>query len=123
MGDGGALEGVRVLDLSGELGQFCGRLMGDHGADVIKIEPPEGDDVRRLGPFYEDVEDIDRSLYWHAMNTSKRSVTLNLETDKGRELLHQLLATTDMVVESYQPGTLARWGLDFASLHPRYPRP
>ncbi len=121
MGDGGALQSVRVLDLSGEFGQFCGRLMGDHGADVIKIEPPEGDDVRRLGPFYEDVEDVDRSLYWHAMNTSKRSVTLNLETDKGRDLLHRLLATTDIVVESYNPGTLARWGLDFDTLHAQYP--
>ncbi len=121
MGDGGALQGVRVLDLSGEFGQFCGRLMGDHGADVIKIEPPEGDHVRRLGPFYEDVEDIDRSLYWHAMNTSKRSVTLNLEMEKGRDLLHRLLASTDIVVESYQPGTLARWGLDFETLHAPYP--
>lgn len=121
MGEGGALQGVRVLDLSGEFGQFCGRLMGDHGADVIKIEPPEGDDVRRLGPFYEDVEDVDRSLYWHAMNTSKRSVTLNLETDRGQALLHRLLADTDIVVESYYPGTLARWGLDFESLHAQYP--
>jgi crotonobetainyl-CoA:carnitine CoA-transferase CaiB-like acyl-CoA transferase len=121
MGDGGALQGVRVLDLSGEFGQFCGRLMGDHGADVIKIEPLEGDDVRRLGPFYEDVEDVDRSLYWHAMNTSKRSVTLNLETVKGRALLHRLLATTDIVVESYYPGTLARWELDFDTLHAQYP--
>ncbi len=121
MGDGGALQGVRVLDLSGEFGQFCSRLMGDHGADVIKIEPPEGDDVRRLGPFYEDVEDVDRSLYWHAMNTNKRSVTLNLATDQGRELLHRLLSTTDIVVESYQPGTMARWGLDFETLHAQYP--
>ena len=51
---GGALQGLRVLDLSGEPGQFCGKLMGDLGADVIKIEPPEGDEVRRLGPFYAD---------------------------------------------------------------------
>lgn len=120
MGEG-ALQGVRVLDLSGEPGQFCGKLMGDLGADVVKIEPPEGDDVRRLGPFYEDVESIDRSLYWHAMNTSKRAVTLNLAVEKGRELLHRLLATADIVVESFAPGTLERWGLRFETLQQQYP--
>jgi crotonobetainyl-CoA:carnitine CoA-transferase CaiB-like acyl-CoA transferase len=78
---GGALQGVRVLDLSGEPGQFCGKLMGDLGAEVIKIEPPAGDDVRRLGPFCDDVEDVNRSLYWHAMNTSKQAITLNLEIE------------------------------------------
>lgn len=118
---GGALQGVRVLDLSGEPGQFCGKLMGDLGAEVIKIEPPEGDAVRRRGPFYEDVADVNRSLYWHAMNTSKRAITLNLHTQQGRHLLQRLLPTTDIVLESFAPGTLAGWGLDFATLHQQHP--
>ncbi len=117
----GALEGVRVLDLSGELGQYCGKLMGDQGADVIKVEPPAGDGVRRLGPFYEDVESIERSLYWHAMNTSKRAITLELETVRGREILHRLFATADIVVESFAPGTMAGWGMEFDCLQRQYP--
>ena len=121
MSEAGALQGVRVLDLSGEAGQYCGKLMGDLGADVIKIEPPGGDAVRQLGPFYEDEASIDRSLYWHAMNTSKRAVTLNLETDKGRDLLWRLLGTADVLLESFQPGTLERWGFGFAALHQQQP--
>lgn len=118
----GALHGIRVLDLSGEPGQFCGKLMGDLGADVIKIEPPAGDEVRRLGPFYEDLEDVNRCLYWHAMNTSKRAITLSLDTDRGRALLRRLLATADLVLESFPPGTLERWGLGFATLQAEYPQ-
>jgi benzylsuccinate CoA-transferase BbsE subunit len=119
---GGALQGVRVLDLSGEPGQFCGKLMGDLGAEVIKIEPPAGDDVRRLGPFCDDVEDVNRSLYWHAMNTSKRAITLNLEAETGRALLQRLLPTTDIVLESFAPGTLEPWHLDFDTLQQQYPQ-
>jgi crotonobetainyl-CoA:carnitine CoA-transferase CaiB-like acyl-CoA transferase len=96
--------------------------MGELGADVIKIEPPGGDEVRRLGPFYEDIEDVNRSLYWHAMNTSKRAVTLNLETEGGRSLFRRLLSTADIVLESFPPGTLERWGLGFATLHQQYPQ-
>jgi benzylsuccinate CoA-transferase BbsE subunit len=118
----GALHGIRVLDLSGEPGQFCGKLMGDLGADVLKIEPPAGDEVRRLGPFYEDLQEVNRCLYWHAMNTSKRAITLNLDTDRGRALLRRLLATADVVLESFSPGTLERWGLGFATLHAEYPQ-
>lgn len=117
----GALHGIRVLDLSGEPGQFCGKLMGDLGADVVKVEPPAGDEVRQLGPFYADLQEVNRSLYWHAMNTSKRAVTLNLGAARGRELLWRLLATADIVLESFPPGTLERWGLGFAALHERYP--
>ena len=95
-----------MVDLSGESGQFCGQLLGDLGADVIKIEPPGGDDVRRFGPFYEDVEDVDRSLYWHAMNTSKRGHYPEFGDGEGRALLHRLLATADIVVESF---ARARW--------------
>lgn len=117
----GALQGVRVLDLSGEAGQYCGKLLGDFGADVIKIEPPEGDDVRRLGPFYEDLQTLDRSLYWQALNTSKRAITLRLDTPQGFEILQRLVATADIVLESFAPGTLATWGYDFATLHRQHP--
>lgn len=122
MAEAGALHDVRVLDLSGEAGQFCGKLLGDFGADVIKIEPPAGDPVRQLGPFYADLVDVDRSLYWHAMNTSKRAITLNLETEQGRTLLQRLLPTADIVLESAAPGTLAGWGCGFATLHQQYPQ-
>lgn len=117
-----ALQGVRVIDLSGEEGQYCGKLMGDLGAEVLKIEPPEGDAVRHLGPFYEDLATLDRSLYWHAMNTSKRAITLNLDQERGRALLQRLLATADIVIESFTPGTLDKWGLGFETLQAHYPQ-
>ena len=85
----GPLDGVRVLELADEKGQFCGKLMGDLGADVIKIEPPGGDDARSMGPFLDDVPNRDRSLYFWHYNTSKRGVTLNLETADGRELFQK----------------------------------
>ncbi len=116
-----ALAGVRVLDLSGEAGQYCGKLLGDFGAEVLHIEPPARDDVRRLGPFYEDLETLDRSLYWHALNTSKRAITLQLASPQGQAIFWRLLATADIVLESFAPGTLAAWGYDFATLQQRFP--
>jgi crotonobetainyl-CoA:carnitine CoA-transferase CaiB-like acyl-CoA transferase len=95
--------------------------MGDLGAEVIKIEPPEGDDVRRLGPFCDDIADVNRSLYWHAMNTSKRAITLNLHSEPGRALLQRVLPTTDIVLESFAPGTLEGWGIGFMTLQQQYP--
>ncbi len=112
----GALQGLRVLDLSEENGQFCTKLMADMGADVIKIEPPSGDPVRRIGPFYHDEEALEKSLYWFVLNTSKRGLTLDITTPRGAELLRQLVATADFVVESFSPGTLDRLGLGYAAL-------
>ena len=86
----GAFSGLRVLELSDEKGQWCGKLMGDLGADVIKIEPPGGESSRTIGPFYQDVPNRERSLYFWHYNTSKRGVTLDLETEDGRRLFRKI---------------------------------
>ncbi|MDP2675483.1 MAG: CoA transferase [Dehalococcoidia bacterium] len=111
-----ALDDVRVLDLAGEIGQYCTKLLADLGADVIKIEPPSGDPVRDLPPFYHDEADRQKSLYWLNLNTSKRSVTLDLEMPEGRRLFERLVATADIVVESFEPGYLDRLGLGYEGL-------
>ena len=77
------LSPYRVLDLTDEKGFFCGKLMGDMGADVIKVEPPGGSSDRNIGPFYHDQSDPEKSLYWFAMNTSKRGITLDIEKTGG----------------------------------------
>jgi crotonobetainyl-CoA:carnitine CoA-transferase CaiB-like acyl-CoA transferase len=110
------LQGLRVLDLSDDRGQFCTKLMAEMGAEVIKIEPPDGDPVRHLGPFYHDQEDRDKSLYWFMLNTSKRGLTLDITRPRGAEVLRRLVATADFVVESFPPGTLERLGLGYEAL-------
>lgn len=112
----GALQGLRVLDLSDAKGQLCTKLMADMGADVIKIEPPTGDSVRRLGPFYHNEEDLEKSLYWFMLNTSKRGITLDVTTPGGADLFRRLAATADFVVESFPPGTLERLELGYDEL-------
>ncbi len=114
-------DGYRILDLTDERGQLCARMLGDLGADVIKIEPPTGDPARRLGPFVDDDPHPGKSLTWFAYNTNKRGVTLNLETADGRDLFQRLVQTADAVVETFAPGYLARLGLghdDLARLKP-----
>src|SRR3989337_2249274 len=111
-----ALDDVRVLDLSGEMGLYCPKLLADLGADVLKIEPPGGDPARRVGPFYHDEIDPEKSLAFFNLNTSKRSVTLNLEDEDGRNLFRRLVATTDAVVESFTPGYLDGLGLGYEGL-------
>ena len=88
----GPFKGLRVIELADRTGQWCGKLMADFGADVVKVEPPGGVAERRVGPFYQDVEHPDRSLYFWHYNTSKRSVTLDLEQEAGRELFRRLPA-------------------------------
>jgi len=112
----GLLSPYRVLDLTDEKGLFCGKLMGDMGADVIKIERPGGDPVRNRGPFYHDEADPEKSLYWFAMNTSKRGITLDLEKPQGLEIFKKLAKTADFVVESFPPGTMDRLGVGYADL-------
>jgi crotonobetainyl-CoA:carnitine CoA-transferase CaiB-like acyl-CoA transferase len=111
-----ALDDIRVLDLASEIGQYCTKLLADLGADVIKIEPPGGDPVRELPPFYHDEAEPTKSLYWLNLNTSKRSVTLNLEEADGRRLFERLVATADVVVESFPPGYLDGLGLGYNGL-------
>lgn len=115
------LSPYRVLDLTTERGLLCGQMLGDLGADVIKIEPPGGSPARKLGPFYQNQPHPDRSLYWWAYNRNKRSITLNLETDDGKALLRRLAAKAHFFLESENPGALAEQGLgytDLAALNP-----
>ena len=107
------LEGVRVLDLSRVLaGPYCTMMLGDLGADVVKVEPPEGDDTRRWGPPYHGSE----SAYYLCCNRNKRSVVLDLSTDEGRDAARRLARGSQVVVENFKPGTTARWGLDYDAL-------
>ncbi len=111
-----ALDDIRVLSLAGEIGQYGVKLLADLGADVIKVEPPAGDPARNLPPFYHDDQDQQKSLYWLNLNTNERSVTLNLEGADGRRLFERLVATADVVVESFEPGYLDGLGLSYEGL-------
>lgn len=112
----GALAGLRVIELCDEKGHYCGKLMADMGADVIKVEPPAGDRARRIGPFAGDVPDINRSLYFWYYNTNKRGVTLNLEMAEGRDILRRMAQSADVVIESFPPGQLEKLGLGYEQL-------
>jgi crotonobetainyl-CoA:carnitine CoA-transferase CaiB-like acyl-CoA transferase len=116
------LDGYTVLDLTDLKGQFTGRLLADLGMQVIKIEPPGGDHVRRLGPFKGDEPGIERSLRFAFLNGGKRSVTLDLEDAAGRDLLLDLVQTVDVLVESFPPTYMARLGLSKEVLRERNPR-
>ncbi len=118
----GPLAGLRILDLADETGQFCGKLLGDLGADVVKIEPPGGEPSRHIGPFLNDIPHRERSLSFWYYNTSKRSITLNLQTADGRQLFGRLAATSDVILETFRPGFLAPLGLDYESLRAQNPR-
>ena len=100
------LKGYRVLDLSDEKGYLCGKILSDLGAEVIKIEPPGGDSGRNIGPFAKNAPDPDKSLYWFAYNIGKKSITLNIESEDGREIFKKLVTVSDFVIESYTPGYL-----------------
>jgi crotonobetainyl-CoA:carnitine CoA-transferase CaiB-like acyl-CoA transferase len=106
----------RVLDLTNEKGFLCGRAMADFGADVIKIEKPGGDTARSIGPFYHDIADPEKSLYWFAFNAGKRGVTLDIETSDGREIFKKLVKKADVVIESFKPGYLDGLGLGYSEL-------
>jgi len=105
-----------VLDLTTERGLLCGQILGDLGADVIKLEPPGGSPARRLAPFYHDQPHPERSLYWWAYNRNKRSITLNLETSEGQQILRRLAASAHFLIESDNPGFLAKYGLGYPEL-------
>jgi crotonobetainyl-CoA:carnitine CoA-transferase CaiB-like acyl-CoA transferase len=116
------LEGVRVLDLTRVIaGPWCTQILADLGADVIKIEKPDGgDDTRRVGPFVGDPKRGDSAFFLGA-NRGKRSVTVDISQPEGQALLHELLAQCDVLVENFKVGDLRRYGLDHASLCQRYP--
>ncbi len=112
----GMLNPYRVLDLTDEKGLLCGKLLGDLGADVIKIERPGGDPARMIGPFYQDEVDPEKSLFWWAFNTSKRGITLDIETTDGQETFKKLVRSADFVIESFPPGYLDKLGLGYRDL-------
>ena len=112
----GMLSPYRVLDLTGEQGQACGKLFADLGADVIKIEPPGGDPARRRGPFVDDESGPDRSLRWLAWNANKRSVALDLHDAAGHDQFLRLVQSADFVLESFAPGYLEQLGIGYEAL-------
>ena len=114
-----ALDGVRVLDLTSEMGWYAGKLLADLGADVIKVEPPGGDPGRGLPPFHADQPGRETSLRFWYFNANKRSVTLDLAQHDGRHLFGLLADTADIVLESFRPGELEALGLDAAALRER----
>jgi benzylsuccinate CoA-transferase BbsE subunit len=111
-----ALSDLRVLDLSDLKGALCAKLLGDMGADVIKIEPPGGDAMRTIGPFLDGTPHRDRSLLFWFYNTSKRGIILDVHQPAGQEIFRQLAARVDVIVESFAPGTLASLGLGYEDL-------
>ncbi|MEO8539949.1 MAG: CoA transferase [bacterium] len=117
-----ALEGIRVVEFTDETGSYCGRLLADLGAEVIKVEPPGGGRQRRSGPFVVGYEgDADASLAFWVHNTSKKSVVLDLNTTEGRAKAKQLALTADIVLEDNEVGFLAGRGLGFEALHGEKP--
>ncbi len=110
------LSHCRVLDLTTERGLLCGQVLGDLGADVIKIEPVGGSPVRQLPPFFEDQPGPERSVYWWAYNRNKRSITVDLERDEGRNVLRELAKKADFVIESDNPGHWSQRSLGYRDL-------
>ena len=125
-GDAGVmpLDDVRVIDLTHTtIGPFCTRMLGDYGADVVKVEPPaRGDPARRMPPFLDDEPGLERSGLFLFLNTNKRSVTLDLETEPGREVVRRLAAGADVVVENFRPGAMEAMGLGYERLSVENPR-
>jgi crotonobetainyl-CoA:carnitine CoA-transferase CaiB-like acyl-CoA transferase len=103
----------RVLDLTNEKGFLCGKALGDLGADVIKIEKPGGDPARNIGPFYHDIPDSEKSLYWFAFNANKKGITLDIETAEGQAIFKKLVRTADVVIESFHVGYMDSIGLGY----------
>lgn len=116
----GALAGLKIIDLSRVLaGPFCTQILGDHGAEIIKIEPPQGDDTRSWGPPFKK----GMSAYFSGVNRNKEAVSLDLSKPAGREVLMRLLEDADALVENFKTGTLERWGIGYEQcLKARFPR-
>jgi crotonobetainyl-CoA:carnitine CoA-transferase CaiB-like acyl-CoA transferase len=117
----GALAGIRVIELADEQAEYCGLTLAGLGAEVIKVEPPGGSSSRRIGPFYEDRQDTERSLFFWQYNRGKRSIVLDLEQEKDRERFRSLVATADILLESTPKGELDRLGLSTDALRKEFP--
>jgi formyl-CoA transferase len=116
----GALAGLKVIDLTRVLGgPYCTMILSDHGADVIKVEPPQGDETRDWGPPFRDGD----ASYFIGVNRNKRSIALDLGRPGGRAVLLRLLDGADVLIENFKPGDMEKWGLDYErDLAPRFPR-
>ena len=116
---GGALSGLRVVDLTRVLaGPLCTQYLGDHGAEIIKIEPPQGDETRDWGPISEE-----GSAYYNGINRNKLHASLNLSSKEGRDVLLRLLDISDVLIDNFKSGTLERWGIGYEqTLRQRFPR-
>ena len=119
--DGVLLPPYRILDLTGPEGVFCGKLLADYGAEVIKVEPPTGDPARQRPPFIGDEPGLERSSYFLFYNTNKRSVTVDIENPEGQDLFKKLAASADVIIESFSVGYMKYLGLDFDSLKTNNP--
>lgn len=114
----GSLTGIRVIDLSRILGgPYCGQILGDHGAEVLKIEPPQGDDTRSWGPPFRNGV----ASYYMGLNRNKTGMRLDLASETGREVLLGLLEGADVLVENFKTGTMEKWGLGYEQLSQRFP--
>ena len=115
----GALAGLKVIDLTRVLGgPYCTMILSDHGAEVIKIEPPQGDEVRDWGPpFHED-----DASYFIGINRNKRAIALDIGKPEGRAVLLRLLEGADMLIENFKPGSMEKWGIGYDTLSQRFPR-
>src|SRR6202048_3175279 len=115
----GAMTGLRVIDLTRVLGgPYCTQILADHGADVIKVEPPAGHRGRDWGPPFHD----DDAAYFVGINRNKRSIGLDLASEGGRAVLMKMLESADVVIENFKPGTLDKWGIGNDVLRARFPR-
>lgn len=117
-----ALDGVKVLDLTEDRGLYAGKLLADLGADVIRIEKPEGGKSRHTAPFKDDVPGIENSLYNVNFNTNKRGVTLNIDAEGGQAILKRLAKQADVLIEDFAPGVMAGLHLDYPVLQEVNPR-
>ena len=116
----GALSDLRVIEMGQLLaGPFCGQLLGDFGAEVIKVEPPEiGDPMRQWGRE----KPHGKSLWWPVVARNKKSITVNLRVEEGQKIIKELIKSTDILIENFRPGTLERWNMSYETLSEINPR-
>lgn len=116
----GALHGLKVIDLSRVLGgPYCTQLLADHGADVLKIEPPQGDETRGWGPPF---DPAGTASYFYGLNRNKRGAVMDLNDPQQREALMGMLAGADVLVENFKTGSMEKWGMGWDTLHAKFPR-
>jgi len=116
------LSGFRALDLTNEKGFVCGKILAALGVEVIKVEKPGGDPARGIPPFLNNTPDPEKSLYWYAFNTDKRSITLNLELSQGQDLFRKMVEKANFVLESFAPGYMDSLRLNYEALRGVNPR-